>query len=156
MNLEEYQRISQRSTSPENDNHNFYFLGIMAEIGEVAALFQKELQYGRDWTKEQLRDELGDLTWFEVQCARVNKIKLFEPKDTDELAPFGTSPSKRFEFLMMQPPPVHIKAIASLFAKPFGLTMEEIYDANIAKLKLRYGEAKFADPIAPALSLVTP
>lgn len=62
--------------------------GLVAEAGEVAALWQKQLQ-GKDLDLlERLEDELGDLLWFVDKLARVHEIPLerIARRNIDKLA----------------------------------------------------------------------
>lgn len=65
MHLNRYQSLAARTINPDHDSatmlaHASY--GLCSEAGEVAGLFQKELQ-GHEMTAEHLKKELGDCLW---------------------------------------------------------------------------------------------
>ena len=65
MELNEYQRLAARTMNPKLNKiqtEHHAVLGLNSEAGEVAALYQKELQ-GHTIHKEDVMKELGDVLW---------------------------------------------------------------------------------------------
>ena len=66
MTLNEYQRLAARTIAPEMDvmdcvQHGLH--GMVSEIGELHALYQKDYQ-GHKFDPEHAKKEVGDLLWF--------------------------------------------------------------------------------------------
>lgn len=60
MNWTDYIKEVRR-TSEQNGNH---YPGMIGEVGELVALWQRKLVLKRDVTREQVVDELGDVVWY--------------------------------------------------------------------------------------------
>ena len=91
MTLNEYQKLAARTINPKlskMQTEHHAVLGLNSEAGEVAALFQKELQ-GHTILKEDVIKELGDVLWMVAELctnygidldlvARTNILKLLD------------------------------------------------------------------------------
>ena len=93
MNLNEYQKLAERTMSCENgmaENHALH--GMVGEIGELHSLYQKIYQ-GHEFDEEHAKKELGDLLWFvaeyctamgweldKVAQLNINKLKARYPE----------------------------------------------------------------------------
>ena len=91
MTLNEYQKLAARTINPKlskMQTEHHAVLGLNSEAGEVAALYQKELQ-GHTIHKEDVMKELGDVLWmiaelctnYDIdldQVARMNIDKLLD------------------------------------------------------------------------------
>lgn len=61
---------------PQVKNHMHMCLGIITEAGELADIFKKELAYGKPIDKANLKEEIGDLTWYIANLATHHDFKL--------------------------------------------------------------------------------
>ena len=66
MNANEYQVKASRTMNPnltEEEERNHALFGLVAEVGEICSIYQKELQ-GHPIDENHLRKECGDVLWF--------------------------------------------------------------------------------------------
>ena len=78
MTLNEYQKLAARTINPKlskMQTEHHAVLGLNSEAGEVAALFQKELQ-GHTIRKEDVITELGDVLWMVAELCTNYDIDL--------------------------------------------------------------------------------
>lgn len=78
MILSDYQKKAERTMNPKltkDETLAHGLLGLCAEAGEVAGLFQKEFQ-GHEVEKEHLVKELGDVLWMVAEIATVCELDL--------------------------------------------------------------------------------
>lgn len=85
MTFDEYQRaagrtINRRLNRMEILRHGIF--GLTAEAGEVAGLYQKELQ-GHAIEIQALVKELGDVMWMVSEICEINGIKLSTVAETN-------------------------------------------------------------------------
>lgn len=95
MDLNEYQVAARRTQNPALrlfETREHALKGLMAEVGEIMALYQKQLQ-GHTFDEGSLKLEIGDVLW-----------------------------------------------MISELCDCYGWTLEEVAEANIAKLRVRYPE----------------
>ena len=71
MTFDEYQVLARRTQIDEltiDDKLNHALHGLVAEVGEIHSIYQKEYQ-GHPVDNEKVLDELGDLLWFVSETA---------------------------------------------------------------------------------------
>jgi NTP pyrophosphatase (non-canonical NTP hydrolase) len=91
----------QRPSDPQpveiNSRLLHAMLGMVTEAGEVADILKKFIFYGRDYTRDKVKDEIGDLLWYsalgasaidellsEVMDANIRKLRArYEAKFTE-------------------------------------------------------------------------
>ena len=91
MTMNEYQDLAARTirkdlTMTQARQHSLF--GLCAEVGELLAIFQKELQ-GHEISDAHLKKELGDVLWM---IAEICTAKRF---DMDEVAQLNIDKLKR-------------------------------------------------------------
>ncbi len=67
MNLNEYQRLAQRTSNKKADNIDHILNGLMGlngEAGECIDILKKYFFQGHELDKGKLIDELGDVLWY--------------------------------------------------------------------------------------------
>ena len=147
MKIKQYlQEIS--ITSKSINSTDYLKLGISEEYGEIIGKVKRYCRgdYGKERFREQIKKELGDLTYYTaVYEEKIGKIKEFrEPKNRrlkDNLhnltalnANIFNAENERHLTLALHS---MMNTITDL-ALNFGLTMDEITQANVDKIKSRF------------------
>lgn len=119
-------------------------LGILEESGEIAGKVKRFRRgdYGKDGFKENMKKELGDLTWYLVLYAYKNEQPLMEfraPRNTRVMdniyklevlkANLVSAESQRQQYITTR---AMMNTVTDL-AWNFGFTMEDITKANMQK-----------------------
>jgi len=74
MNLNEYQKLAQRTANPKLDKEKKLInaaLGLGGESGEVQDVIKKHLAQGHALNVEKIVDEAGDVLWYLAELAEV-------------------------------------------------------------------------------------
>lgn len=85
---EEYQEFCKKAWSATVQNNQLYFaVGLAGEVGEVCEEVKKAYRDDRDFDKEKLTNELGDVLWYLTNIASRAGITLEEimQKNVDKL-----------------------------------------------------------------------
>ena len=98
MTLNEYQELAARTINPKLMSHQKEFhalTGLVAEVGELHSIYQKELQ-GHKFNEGHLLKECGDILWMlaelltagghtleEVAVMNIDKLKARYPDGFD-------------------------------------------------------------------------
>lgn len=99
MNIRDFAQYARRTQNPKlskGETAAHALTGLVSEVGEISSLFQHHYQ-GEAFSRDKLKDELGDLFWFaielmdvygldpsEVLYHNVRKLKARYPKGFDE------------------------------------------------------------------------
>lgn len=177
MNRQEYQKLCLRTAKPMGHQAAIEHgvLGIVSDWGEVVTHIKALVVYGKPISRKELMLELGDTSWFVAYTfdvlginvdhvdthaspgyppgtpAALTQIALLGAKHAGKIAdivsatpetPEELYPNIAFHLSMMWHCIFHI-AIMN------GLTIDEVWEANIAKLRARYPE-KYTDADAIA------
>lgn len=163
MNLTEYQEaVNKTWLSAEGITElEHCFAGIIEEVGEITGWHKKRLFYGASMesTRTQLKGEFGDLLYYIVKLGELtnqmgNVEYYFEPTaltEESELTSVGVligmtgnvykitqsglySDTFRYEYEEL------IEGLSCLLRRE-GHSLEDIMESNVAKLKVRHGEA---------------
>lgn len=77
--LKEYQEFCKKAWSSTVQNNQLYFaVGLAGEVGEVCEEVKKAYRDDRDFDKEKLTNELGDVLWYLTNIASKAGITLEE------------------------------------------------------------------------------
>lgn len=77
MTNEEYQAFCKQAWSPAVQNNQLYFaVGLAGEVGEVCEEVKKAYRDARQFDKEKLTNELGDVLWYLANIASNAGISL--------------------------------------------------------------------------------
>lgn len=79
MTNEEYQEFCKEAWSPAVQNNQLYFaVGLAGEVGEVCEELKKAYRDARQFDKEKLTNELGDVLWYLTNIASNAGVSLDE------------------------------------------------------------------------------
>lgn len=172
MKAEQYAKEVVRTlkvlpTLEENLLHISY--GITTEIGELVDIYKKKLAYGKEIDLVNLKEELGDIQWYVFNGLNFlkfninnideeSKVNLIyfpnnEYKTKGLLLGLSFYSSELFkdlsedEISVIKIDLLIIYKIVKLICKDYGFEMENIFDININKLKVRFPE-KFTQEAA--------
>ena len=121
-------------------------LGLVAEVGEVHAIFQKVYQ-GKPVDPEKLKDELGDVVWFATEIAISAEATLSWPETEVTKVPDTLSSmawvtgiislqGNKEPYLRLNLNDV-LRYVGNV-ALAYGWTFQEVIDYNVQKLRQRY------------------
>lgn len=87
MNIQEYQIQAKRTCVDlgEDKNRQHMLMGIISEIGEIVDAYKKELAYGKQFDRVNLKEECADVTWYICNWATFNNKKLVTPEINSSL-----------------------------------------------------------------------
>ena len=112
--------------------------GLVAEVGEVAALFQKSLRDSVPVDVDRLVLELGDVLWYAAACATLQRDELFVARReqpwvrTEDVAPGSLG-----AVLAYAQHPSQVAAWVRDLAVAHGRTLDEVQARNLDKLAIR-------------------
>lgn len=144
MTPNEYQSKAWSFALPQARNEQYLRLGLLSEIGEIAALFKRKIRDGADPNfRDKLRDEIGDCLWYAVGLVSLINFKIEDYAaswqsitkagcDTHRANVASLARSLSCGWLIDVCFGV-IHRIAPI-CKEYDLTLEECAEANIAKL----------------------
>ena len=147
MNLRDYQIAARRTSSGQGITNAA--LGLVGEAGEVAELVKKHLYHGHALDRGRLADELGDVLWYVAEMTTECGLMLTSPDYNDPFPPrrpragdlgdnaIDVGKEAAAFATHIDDPRNIILALADL-ALHIGMTLDEIADRNIAKLRARY------------------
>ena len=73
MNIQDFAKSARRTQNPmltKGETAAHALTGLVSEVGEISSLFQHHFQ-GEAFSRDKLKDELGDLFWFAVELMDV-------------------------------------------------------------------------------------
>lgn len=140
MELNDYQQQALSTALPSALTTQYLLPGLVAEVGEVCGVFAKAER--DDWTGPHfdaaLFKELGDVAWFVVVLAHVTDVPL--PHDAEPAfssdGPVPLLVHAALQVLCCDPEDtisIVWEALLGL-AKTFQIPMDEVLQANLAKL----------------------
>lgn len=166
MNFNEYQELSKRTANPHANEIYNYAMGLAGESGELIDIFKKAMFHGHALKQLQILKEAGDVLWYTTQLMRILEIKIDNVFEKVDKQYAGLNIKEQYEkkhvliCCLNLSDTVgmingHVDAerftkqqLEGLFANIFrnlyflgaviDLTLEEIAEANIKKLKDRY------------------
>lgn len=112
--------------------------GLVAEVGEVAGLFQKSLRDSVPVDVDRLVLELGDVLWYAAACATLQRDELFVARReqpwvrADDVAPGALG-----AVLAYAQHPSQVVAWVRDLAVAHGRTLDEVQTRNLDKLGRR-------------------
>lgn len=117
---------------------NYLRLGLLAEIGEVAEIYQKHIRDGAIINKEDVLDELGDVCFYVHMLAYIGYGNIESCK---KILSAGITPLifDRIQLLyILDTTNIESVYITMLsIGASYGYSLQDIMNANIAKLKRR-------------------
>ncbi len=144
MDIEEYRELAFRTLRKDLTKRQVadnIFAGILGEAGEVMDLMKKEVFHGQVVPREKFVEELGDLLWYialipdGVDTGHANI-------HVEDLRPFLDVRADAIAFIMVRAAEGNSSDYMMSLLKEalpnFGVTLEEVMEANIAKLERRY------------------
>ncbi len=160
MNLTKYQQQAERTIGDACSNN--IKLGLVGEMGEIADHIKKAKYHGHEFAAEKLAEELGDLLWYVAAFATHKGINLkFDTAVEEATRKLYRGDGTELEHLVLE----MFLRVAALVEHPFlipnekefvrslffrvvlwielmgdriGVTLDEVAEQNIAKLKKRY------------------
>lgn len=144
MDIEEYRKLASRTLRKDLTRRQVadnIFSGILGEAGEVMDLLKKEVFHGQVVPRQRFVEELGDLLWYialipdGVDTGHANI-------HVEDLRPFLDVRADAIAFIMVRAAEGNSSDYMMSLLKEalpnFGATIEEVMEANIAKLERRY------------------
>jgi NTP pyrophosphatase (non-canonical NTP hydrolase) len=174
MKYEKYVEATRRTWNKKEapiDNVNHAMLGLMDEAGELAKQYKSNLAYGTDLDLSNVKEELGDLCYFNARMVDEMQFKAqkellkklhdlstkeskFENIDTiDEMEcvfAISTRVGSVYAAITTNDGKMIVDSILNLqytmkvFCEIIDVKLTDIMEANIAKLKVRFPE-KFTE-----------
>ena len=138
MTPDQYQLAAWRFARPsvrEGDkaqDHARY--GLLAEIGELAAIYQKSVRDGVPVDRDRVRAELGDVLWYVAACATLSDLKM------SDLGMHAPQPGLSMLQLVQAATWHSLTTLPGLVAEiagRHGLGLAEVMEANVDKLARR-------------------
>lgn len=176
MNIIEYEALARRTCKdlPPVAHVEHMCMGLLGEAGEVVDGFKKHIVYGKPFDKTNIIEEVGDLTWYAVLLASTFNIPLYRLQAlgktsipelnvasllaiTSNIGVFSINLLDEYTFNGIDGDYTsYIELWYNLhnLAAMFDFTLEQAFEANIAKLAARYGD-KYTDFAATNRDLVT-
>lgn len=112
--------------------------GLVAEVGEVAALFQKSLRDSVPVDVDRLVLELGDVLWYAAACATLQLDELFVARRQQPwVRAEDVAPGALGAVLAYAQHPSQVAAWVRDLAVAHGRTLEEVQTRNLDKLARR-------------------
>lgn len=177
MDMKEYQALARRTAKPlpHQEAMNHGVMGIVSDWGEVVTHVKAHVVYGKPVTKGEIRLELGDVCWFIAYLFDVIDVEI-EHVNQHAIPGYPPAMSEALVFVSLQgaryigkiadivsavsdmPEELYPNIAYNLsmlwhcvfnMATMSGLTMEEIWEHNIEKLRQRYPD-KYSDADAIA------
>ncbi len=161
MNIKEYQEQAKRTCVDlgEEKNRQHMLMGIISEIGEITDAYKKELAYGKQFDRVNLKEECSDVSWYIVNWATFNNIDLINPTSNARMLSWIAEDVSNCEVdylidfifigLDLSKPQLMLDRWYTICIK-LGLSDEEFYQGlsnNINKLKVRFPD-KFTNEAA--------
>lgn len=168
MNFEQFQKSATRTmaelcSTRKSDLH--MFLGMLTELGELADIFKKELAYKQPKDIVNIKEELGDFMWYVANYCSINSFDMancdgviFPDGHKQDVKAHHAIDGNFSELAIME----LTKGVHQLFDGRFmdglldilaqitmlcivnDIDLEECFDLNINKLKVRFPE-KFTE-----------
>lgn len=112
--------------------------GLVAEVGEVAALFQKSLRDSVPVDVDRLVLELGDVLWYAAACATLQRDELFVARrEQPWVRAEDVAPGSLGAVLAYAQHPSQVAAWVRDLAVAHGRTLDEVQTRNLDKLGRR-------------------
>lgn len=156
MNLSSYRDEALKTNTSEWDLKTHMVYGVITEIGEILDNHKKHLAYGKPFDEVNEQEELGDIWWYGAGLMAdcyypAEDRNLFSVENVlfKEVNPLDLA-FAIFDSLRVYTESTHISvkhvALATMFdflhsyAACRGYSTEQIWQANINKLRKRYGD----------------
>jgi len=116
-------------------------LGLIGELGEVCDLVKKVEWHGKTLDREELILELGDVCWYAVALALDHKESVSKPHRSPYKTKLWADVVDLSDYVCIR---YYGPSTATLFAKVsdiaahVGATLDDVLEANMAKLAKRY------------------
>lgn len=78
MTFKEYQASAFSTALETAKNTSYMVMGLCGESGEIANKSKKVIRDNKDWNREDLISELGDVLWYVAGMATLHNIELQE------------------------------------------------------------------------------
>ncbi len=112
--------------------------GLVAEVGEVAGLFQKSLRDSVPVDVDRLVLELGDVLWYAAACATLQRDELFVARrEQPWVCAEDVAPGALGAVLAYAQHPSQVAAWVRDLAVAHGRTLDEVQIRNLDKLGRR-------------------
>lgn len=160
MNIKEYQINAARTCADlgSKDNNLFHMeMGICTEKGELVDIYKKFFAYGKAIDLVHLKEELGDLCWYQANRDTFLNYSYSEDQINFEgliqlEATTNFEEHKEGVFMLWADPletldRQSIWALIYLTCRVYGIDFGDMLEININKLKARYPE-KFTEEAA--------
>ena len=154
MNIKEYQINAARTCADlgSKDNNLFHMeMGICTEKGELVDIYKKFFAYGKEMDLVHLKEELGDLCWY--QANKDTFLGYFYSEDqinfeglTQLEATTNFEEHKEGVFMLWVDSletldRASMWSLIYLTCRVYGIDFEDMLETNINKLRKRYPEA---------------
>ena len=157
MNFKEHAKITRQTWHTKDVSkerrQKHAVLGLIDELGEIASCLKKEIGYGKELDKTNMKEEIGDFIYF---SHRKNEeygwnqdfdklIKNCEPKEKDPFIIISNLFSN-VHYLCCAYSPYNTDNFTDVLENLielmncYGFTIAEVLNANVNKLKARYGD----------------
>lgn len=155
MTFREYQLKSVRTMKPKDVPDDDYLLGLIGETGELTDMIKKHIYHGHALNRQKVKIELGDILFYAAAIGTQHGIALVVPA-LDLPVPSGLPANHlcrqlacyvcttdcavtSMPELIGQNLTLLISTVARI-GDAYGITLNEIMEANVEKLLGRYPE----------------
>jgi len=143
MEIEEYRKLASRTLRKDLTKQQVadnIFAGILGEASEVMDLLKKEVFHGQVVPREKFVEELGDMAWY---LSQVPEDMDYDDDDSGDVLGFEDDRMCHLNLLIYsatlgQSRDYLWNLFRELVEDFFGFSMDEVMEANIAKLERRY------------------
>lgn len=177
MDLDEYQVGTRRTRTPQPTKRADFLhcnIGFKGEVGELLEIIKKDQFFGIPFDRDRVVKEAGDVLWyfaslldlFDMTLNRVAKldydIDLVDREDPYAIAEVADDLGRKAAKVCPEPYPYYEtngfgldRVTSALFFQYFklllgllGITLEEVMEKNVEKLRIRYPEKWTAEDAA--------
>ncbi len=160
MDLQHYCVEAHRTTNhnlTDSQHRDNFALGAIGELGELADHWKKHLHQGHPLQPDKLINEAGDLCWYLAGIINFYAVQVeheTQPIELDDPVATLLGLQNQINAIVIEitaPNPSlpnlgqRIRFVFGLLAGLVQTPIEEIYDRNINKLRLRYPDAFTTD-----------
>ena len=159
MDLKEYAEAVARTAKPFDDEKTHRIvatMGLLGEIGELVEKIKHQQVHGHDVYRTEILEEIGDAAWYLTEYCRAHAIETDLWTRTISAMPPTSDILQLVHQLIWAlagvlqwspsqgaPVPAVVLPLAralAVLARAYGSDIEQVLEANVAKLRKRYPE----------------
>ena len=141
-------------SNPNMDPMEHACIGMLGELGELVDIFKRKVAYNKPLNREHLLEELGDFRFYlRMACNKVSKSGVSYYSGSFSTFDLLFKIAKCIAKFRRKPTAKNLDKIVfhyTCLEFNYHFTKEQVIEANMAKLKLRYPSGKYSDEQALA------